>query len=73
MIHSVAFTLGYLLMILCAMAAGALLIIGVAKLVNRATWCVVDCYGGLKTLREFQCWHRTNQRTCAKSQTDPNA
>lgn len=58
MIHSVAFALGYLLMILAGLVLGSLLIIGVTKLVNRAMWAVLDCYGGLKTLREFQRWYR---------------
>ena len=62
MVHSVAFVLGYLLMILCAMAVGALLIIGAAKLVNRATWALVDCYGGIKTFDEFRRWRQTHKR-----------
>lgn len=57
MIHSVAFTLGYLLMILCGMASGALLVLGAAKLFNRAMWALVDCYGGVKTFDEFRRWH----------------
>ena len=60
MIHSVAFTLGYLLMILCGMAIGALLILAVAKLINRAMWALADCYGGVKTFNEFRRWYWAN-------------
>ncbi len=71
MIHSVAFTLGYLLMILGGMAGGAVLILTVTKLVNRATWALLDCYGGIKVFNEFRDWHRSRKtaRTCTKSQT----
>lgn len=62
MIHSVAFTLGCLLLILCGLAAGALLILAVTKLINRASWALVDCYGGIQTFREFQRWYWDNHR-----------
>lgn len=61
MIHSVAFALGYLLLILGGMTAGALLILAVAKLFNRAMWALVDCYGGVKVFDEFRRWHRANR------------
>lgn len=61
MIHSVAFALGYLLMILSGMAVGALLILAVTGLVNRAVWALVDSYGGVKAFDQFRRWYWANK------------
>lgn len=58
MIHSVAFVLGYLLMILVGLVAASLLIVGATKLINRAIWALVDCYGGIRTFRDYVRWYQ---------------
>lgn len=57
-----AMWLGYLFMACSGAAIGLLVVVGFTRLVNFTVWRVVDCYGGLKTLREFQRWWQAKQR-----------
>lgn len=59
---AVAFFLGYTLLLAGGACVLLLALIGVCKLINRASWAVLDCYGGIKTFNEFRAWHHAQQK-----------
>ena len=61
LIDEFAMAVGHFVMAVGGIMLGALFCIGVSMLVNRATWKIVECYGGMKTLREFGRWYRDNK------------
>lgn len=52
-----AMKLGYTVMACTGTAVALLLVIGAAMLFNRATWKVLDAYGGIKTFNEYRRWY----------------
>jgi hypothetical protein len=36
-------------------------ILATAKLFNRASWALVECYDGVKTFNEFRRWYHTER------------
>lgn len=61
-IETIALHVGYCVLVFGGVTTCALAFIGTTLLINRATWKVVDCYGGIKTLREFGVWYRNKEK-----------
>lgn len=58
---AVAMVVGQVVIWCVLIAAAALSVIGAAKLVNRAVWELLGCYGGIKTFNEFRRWYYTQR------------
>lgn len=57
----IALYIGYCVLVFGGLATCAVAFVGLTMIINRATWKIVDCYGGMKTLREFGDWYRDNK------------
>lgn len=60
--NTVALMIGYTAMFAGGGCIAMLLVIGACKLFNRASWAVLDAYGGIKTFNEFRAWHHAQQK-----------
>jgi len=39
-----------------------LALIGACRVLNRACWYVLECYGGIKTFNEFRHWYYNERK-----------
>jgi hypothetical protein len=54
---AIFYTTGIVVWSLIGLAALALSIIGLVWLFNRASWWVLNAYGGIKTFKEYRHWY----------------
>lgn len=60
---------GVIVWILLGISAFGWALIEVCKLINKAVWKVLDCYGGIETFREYRHWYQ-NTRNVWKDSHD---
>lgn len=62
-IEKLALILSYSLVVLSIVSAIFIIMYVVTRCINRLSWMLVDCYGGMKAFKEYREWYRKNKNT----------
>jgi hypothetical protein len=62
-IEKLALILSYSLVVLGIVFSIFIIMYGVIRCINRLSWMLVDCYGGMKAFKEYRKWYIQNKNT----------